>query len=237
MSETPELETYWNGKPTPCARVKIVVGDTGRFRHYWARTQGLVGTIRDAVRVGDPDGPGEPFYIDNEHGGGWAKVTIGKGAPSFAHQTLDVERELVDEDTTAGVDLRPPADLEPLGERDYDQVRAGIFAIAKATAPMPLEMIDRAIRTAEIAEAAGPLVDAHAARQAAGGLDLELRMFRAFRAYAARLAALRPEAEARAAAIHEASKAAGGNGAETEGGAASSLIIPHHSTREDPDAN
>lgn len=84
------VATFWNGEPCEAVMVRVVVADDDRFTHYWARE--YVGEEREAVRVTYADFP--PFYIDNENGDGWAKVTAGKGSPRYGHSSLAVEREI-----------------------------------------------------------------------------------------------------------------------------------------------
>lgn len=78
--------TYWNGERCEAERVRVVVGDTGRFANYWARP--FVGQVREAVRIRYG---GATFYIDNADGEGWAKVTAG-GGPGMPHSSLEIER-------------------------------------------------------------------------------------------------------------------------------------------------
>lgn len=115
MSEAPK--TYWNGEPTPCERVAVIVADSPRTPLYWARD--LVGTERKAIAI---NYNGETFFIDDEGytvseehiaalrerfpslpdtyfsreqgypGWGWEKVTKGQGGPSIPHASLAVER-------------------------------------------------------------------------------------------------------------------------------------------------
>lgn len=79
--------TEWNGQPCRAERVTVVVADNPNAPAYWARD--LVGTSRKAVRV---DYDGQTFYIDDEGGAGWAKVTAG-GSPRHPHRNLTVEPE------------------------------------------------------------------------------------------------------------------------------------------------
>jgi hypothetical protein len=109
--------TYWNGEPTPCTRVVVLVADAPEIPLYWARD--LVGHERNAVRI---DYAGQRFYIDDEaiddgvdrvteiklrdgvtrtlttpagrDGWGWQKVTTGRGSPNYPHRSLWIEREL-----------------------------------------------------------------------------------------------------------------------------------------------
>lgn len=84
-NEPPIDETAWNGEPCIATRVTAIVADTGFFPGYWARE--YVGTRRKAVCV---QYAGRTFYIDDEDGSGWHKVTHG-GGPGSSHKDLDVE--------------------------------------------------------------------------------------------------------------------------------------------------
>jgi hypothetical protein len=77
----------WNGERVAAVRVRVVVADA-QFPEYWARE--LVGTERAAVRV---TYHGRVFYLDDEDGSGWHKVTHG-GGPGLPHRDLAVEREV-----------------------------------------------------------------------------------------------------------------------------------------------
>jgi hypothetical protein len=67
--------------------VRVVVGDTGFFALPWFKE--FIGQEREAVEV---TYYGDVFYLDNEDGSGWAKVTNGHGSPQYGHRSLDVER-------------------------------------------------------------------------------------------------------------------------------------------------
>lgn len=82
------VKTYWNGGPCQVRRVRVVVADAPEFPKYWARQ--FVGRERAAVEIVYGEGP--PFYLDNEDGSGWLKVTEGKGSPQYGHKSLRVER-------------------------------------------------------------------------------------------------------------------------------------------------
>lgn len=81
-------KTYWNGEPTLCRRVLVVVGESP-MPSWWCA--GLAGTKRKAVEVHYFD---EPFYLDDEDGSGWNKVTIGMGGPRTGHRSLPVAQVL-----------------------------------------------------------------------------------------------------------------------------------------------
>jgi hypothetical protein len=80
-------QTYWNGEPTPAQRVLVVVADSGQFPKYWAWP--FVGQRRAAVEVHYGE---HLFYLDNEDGRGWAKVTEGHGSPRWAHSNLEASQ-------------------------------------------------------------------------------------------------------------------------------------------------
>ncbi|MGW3410280.1 hypothetical protein [Streptomyces sp. NPDC000888] len=92
--------TAWNGEPCTAGRVTAVVADNGAFPEYWARD--LVGTRRNAVQVRYG---GEVFYLDDEDGSGWDKVTHG-GGPGRAHRSLTVDPLTIElrEDSTPGAE-------------------------------------------------------------------------------------------------------------------------------------
>lgn len=83
MSET----TYWNGEPTPARIVRVIVGPSP-IKTWWCAE--LEGQEREAVEVAYPGSP--PFYLDNENGSGWAKVTQGRGSPAWGHSSLPIQR-------------------------------------------------------------------------------------------------------------------------------------------------
>jgi hypothetical protein len=79
-----EERTFWNYEPTPARKVRVIVGACPVPTYWWA---GLEGTERAAVEV---NYHGDRFYLDNEDGSGWAKVTQGRGGPDWGHSELSV---------------------------------------------------------------------------------------------------------------------------------------------------
>jgi hypothetical protein len=71
-------KTYWNGEETPCAKVWLKLEGDGGHPEYWARD--MIGQTINAVRV---DYHGDIFYLSNEDGSGWQKVTKGHGSPGW----------------------------------------------------------------------------------------------------------------------------------------------------------
>ncbi len=81
---TPPRPTQWNGEPCTARQITAIVTDAP-FPQYWARH--LVGTRRNIVEVDYGD---QTFYIDDEAGEGWHKVTNG-GSPRFAHSNITID--------------------------------------------------------------------------------------------------------------------------------------------------
>lgn len=78
----PDDHPRWNGEVCHAVRVRLRLANPGVHPEYWAAH--LDGTVRDAVRVEYDD---DRFYLDNEDGSGWAKVTQG-GSPRRPHRSL-----------------------------------------------------------------------------------------------------------------------------------------------------
>ena len=72
--------TYWNGEKTPCKRVTLVMEAQPQFSLYWGKH--LVGTRVKAVEVNYET---HMFYLYDDDGTGWIKVTQGHGSPSYGH--------------------------------------------------------------------------------------------------------------------------------------------------------
>jgi hypothetical protein len=80
-------KTYWNdGDECEARRVRIIVGRSG-WPGWWA--EHLIGEQRDAVEI---TYRGDTFYIDDEDGRGWRKVTELKGDAMAPHGDLAAER-------------------------------------------------------------------------------------------------------------------------------------------------
>lgn len=75
-------QTYWNGKPTPCRRLRVRLPDTydGPATDPWFAH--LLGQEIDAVDVDCC------FLLADDDGSGWRKVTVGRGSPYFRHRGL-----------------------------------------------------------------------------------------------------------------------------------------------------
>jgi hypothetical protein len=84
-------QTYWNCVPAPARKVRVIVGKSD-LPTWWCAD--LEGQEREAVEV---HGDGEVFYLDNEDGSGWGKVTRGFGSPAYGHAELPVERVIEDD--------------------------------------------------------------------------------------------------------------------------------------------
>lgn len=79
-----EERTFWNYEPTPARIVRVIVGPSP-VETWWCAK--LEGSEREAVEV---NYHGDKFYLDNEDGQGWAKVTKGRGGPDWGHSSLPV---------------------------------------------------------------------------------------------------------------------------------------------------
>jgi hypothetical protein len=75
-------QTFWNYEPTPCRKVRVIVGECPVDTWWCAK---IVGHEREAVEVSYGN---NLFYLDNEHGEGWDKVTIGRGGPDYGHSSI-----------------------------------------------------------------------------------------------------------------------------------------------------
>lgn len=91
-------KTQWNGEPCEARRITAIVVDNASFPVYWARD--LVGTRRDVVEVVYG---GSTFYLYDEAGEGWHKVTHG-GSPRWAHSNITIQ----------------PDSIQPRGDRKAD---------------------------------------------------------------------------------------------------------------------
>lgn len=111
--------TRWNGEPCIASRITATVADNDAFPLYWARH--LVGTRRKIVEV---TYGGETFYLDDEDGSGWNKVTHG-GSPHWAHSNITIDPDSIQSRAEAATDDdATPADLSA------EQARAEVERLA-----------------------------------------------------------------------------------------------------------
>lgn len=83
-------QAFWNGIPIDSMRGTAIVADAPEFPEYWARD--IIGERIPVVMVnldGANDGGGID-YLDNRENHGWAKVTTGKGSPSYGHRNISI---------------------------------------------------------------------------------------------------------------------------------------------------
>ncbi len=123
--------TYWNGRPCPCTRVLVTVGappDRQVPLAWWA---GMEGTERRAVEVRAPGQP--PYYLDDENGEGWSKVTVGKGLPNHGHRAIWPERVIRD----LAPNEYPPVFKVPSLEEQYAMRRTAQERLAAYRAEHP----------------------------------------------------------------------------------------------------
>lgn len=79
----------WDGADVKATEMIVVVGDSGH-PNYWAK--GFIGMRRRAVKcVRDK----QIWYLDDEDGQGYVKVTLGQGSMGYGHRTLYVSEEVV----------------------------------------------------------------------------------------------------------------------------------------------
>ncbi|MEW2451234.1 hypothetical protein AB0896_27375 [Streptomyces parvulus] len=114
------ITTRWNGEPCQARPVTAVVTDDGSFPGYWARDH--VGTRRAVVEV---TYGGSTFYLDDEDGTGWAKVTSG-GSPSHGHRSLTVAPDSIQ---PRSLDDHPAATEATSPTEHDDHVRTHIKAL------------------------------------------------------------------------------------------------------------
>ena len=88
-----ETPTFWNGEPAHAIRCVVAVGKP-LAPTWWCA--GLEGQRRRAVMV---TYGGEDFFLDDEDGSGWAKVTVGHGSPRVGHRSLPHDSRVVLSDT------------------------------------------------------------------------------------------------------------------------------------------
>jgi hypothetical protein len=86
-------QTFWNGEPCEARKVSCVMADSPEFPEFWGRKEGYVGRRVDAVEVRYF---ARPFYLLDDLGQGWRKVTEG-GSPSVGHKELRPEPGTLEE--------------------------------------------------------------------------------------------------------------------------------------------
>lgn len=75
-------KTFWNGEPCTAEQCTVIVTPSP-VPTWWCFN--LAGTERKAVEVRYD---GTTFYLDDEDGSGWAKVTEGRGSPGYGDRSL-----------------------------------------------------------------------------------------------------------------------------------------------------
>lgn len=81
--------TFWNGEPCEARIVNVIVGKPLKPTWWCAEFEGKK---RKAVQVAQH---GQTFFMDNEDGSGWRKVTEGKGMPNYPHSSLPDDSQIV----------------------------------------------------------------------------------------------------------------------------------------------
>jgi len=82
-------KTFWNGEPCEARQVRVIVGHPLKPTWWCAHLQD---TERTAVQVAQQ---GQVFFLDNEDGTGWRKVTDGMGLPYFPHNSLPDDSQVI----------------------------------------------------------------------------------------------------------------------------------------------
>lgn len=93
------MSTKWNGESCKARRVLIKVGECP-FPQGWYMH--LVRTEMRAVEIIYGD---ETFYIADEDGNGWHKITVGLGGPDRGHKSVTCA-EVIKERTGSDLDDR-----------------------------------------------------------------------------------------------------------------------------------
>ncbi len=77
-------KAYWNGEYTAVITCVLYEVTRSSNPNHWQNM--FVGNIRQAVKI---NYSGQTWYIDNEHGDGYYKVTKGQGSPWCGHKSVD----------------------------------------------------------------------------------------------------------------------------------------------------
>jgi len=84
-----DTNTFWNGEPCEARQVRVIVGTPLKPTWWCAHLQDKE---RAAVQVAQH---GQVFYLDNEDGSGWRKVTEGRGMPNYPHSSLPNDSQVI----------------------------------------------------------------------------------------------------------------------------------------------
>jgi hypothetical protein len=77
--------TFWNGELTPCRKVFVRMASATSFPRFWG--EHLLGKEVPAVEVRYGS---YIFYLYDDDGSGWRKVTDGQGSPRWGHREVVV---------------------------------------------------------------------------------------------------------------------------------------------------
>ncbi len=78
------MQGFWNGLPAEITPITYEIGPHNIDTALWWSKR-LEGTRRQGLKIEQGE---QSFIIDNEHGDGYYKVTIGKGSPTHGHKSV-----------------------------------------------------------------------------------------------------------------------------------------------------
>lgn len=80
-----KLKGFWNGEPCIFYPIEYTVKESNVISHWFNR---FVGQKRQGLKV---EYDGGNFFIDNQHGDGYYKLTKGKGSVKCGHKSINFE--------------------------------------------------------------------------------------------------------------------------------------------------
>lgn len=82
------LDGFWNGEPCKFYAIRYLIQEVLNSPYHWQNK--YIGTYRQIIRVEYGE---QFFYIDNEHGSGYYKLTEGEGSPQYPHNSIDLQED------------------------------------------------------------------------------------------------------------------------------------------------
>jgi hypothetical protein len=83
------MKGYWNGEPAEFKGLEYTVTEVKETPLHWQNSE--VGSRRQGIEI---DFLGTKWIIDNEHGVGHSKVTIGRGSFQYGHASVKNPKDL-----------------------------------------------------------------------------------------------------------------------------------------------
>lgn len=90
-----DMPTYWNGEPCEARRVMVRIPEDASFPNAWWKDWEGHDLTGEVVRAVEVTYGGETFFLADEVGSAWSKVTLGRGSPRFGHRSLPDDCEVV----------------------------------------------------------------------------------------------------------------------------------------------